>query len=71
MCHSQSEEEKRMRKKQMKKIVAAILLGMMFVTGCEKKVTCDFCDEKKVCVTKDVFGEKVNICEDCLSELSE
>lgn len=57
--------------KQVKKIMAVVILGAILVTGCGKKEVCDFCNEKKACTTKEVLGEKIKICEECFSELSE
>lgn len=38
--------------------------------GCGKNTqVCDFCEEEKTCQTKNVFGEEVYICDDCLDEL--
>lgn len=36
-----------------------------------KKVVCDLCDEKKSCTVKKIAGETVNICDDCMTELTE
>lgn len=60
-----------MRKQITKRIFILMLMSALFVTGCSKKVVCDFCDEKKSCTTKKVAGEKVNICDDCTKEFSE
>lgn len=62
-----------MRKQNVKKLIVGVMLValLLSMTGCGKKVVCDFCDEKKSCTTKEVLGEKVNICDDCMTELTE
>lgn len=62
-----------MKKRNVRKWIAGGILAVLLVamTGCGKKVVCDFCDEKKSCTTKEVLGEKVNICDDCMAELTE
>lgn len=47
------------------------MLMALFITGCGKKVVCDLCDEKKSCTVKKIAGETVNICDDCMTEISE
>lgn len=59
-------------KKNIGKALSALLLMMViFMAGCRDKVICDFCDEEKPCTEKEVMDEKVNICDNCLKELSE
>lgn len=61
-----------MVKKQMiKKGWIIAMLMALFITGCGKKVVCDLCDEKKSCTVKKIAGETVNICDDCMTEISE
>lgn len=60
-----------MKNEKMRKMILGVMLAMILISGCGKKEVCDFCDEKKSCVTKEVMGEKINICDDCLKELEE
>ena len=58
----------------MKKRIGAILLctvTLLTIVSCGKKVECDFCGETKTGTTKNVLGETVAVCNDCLKELSE
>lgn len=56
-----------------KKIIAALLcaVAVLAVVSCGKKVECDFCGETKNGTVKNVFGEKVSVCNDCIDELSD
>lgn len=60
-----------MKKQITNKIILGLITASLLMTGCGKKVVCDFCDEKKSCTTKEVLGEKVNICDDCMKEFTE
>lgn len=57
-----------------KRIIAALLCAITvftLFTGCGKKVECDFCGEEKKYTTKNVLGEEITICKDCVGELSD
>lgn len=62
-----------MKKQNVKKIIVGtmVVISLASMAGCKKKAVCDFCDEKKPCTTKEVLGEKVNICDDCMDEITE
>lgn len=54
-------------------MITAIMLAAAIATmlaSCGTKAECDFCGEEKTCKTKNVFGETVSICNDCLDEMS-
>ena len=56
-----------------KTMITAIMLAAAIATmlaSCGTKAECDFCGEEKTCKTKNVFGETVSICNDCLDEMS-
>lgn len=57
----------------MKKIfiVITIVAMLLMTASCGKKVECDFCGEEKVCEEKTVWGETVNICDDCTDEITD
>lgn len=58
-------------KKRTSKLVAFICtlaILAMCLGGC-KKVECDICGETKKCQTMEVFGEKINVCNDCKAGL--
>ena len=58
----------------MKKTIAIMLVALTALTlftACGKKSECDFCGEIKKCSTKDVFGETISICKDCIDELND
>ncbi len=56
-----------------KKIVASVIMIMCLfsLAGCQKKVECDICGEVKMCTTKNLDGEKLNICKDCQKEIAD
>ncbi|MBP3314011.1 MAG: hypothetical protein J6K84_05100 [Oscillospiraceae bacterium] len=54
----------------MKKIIALVLVivTVFALTACTIG-ECDICGETGICKTKKVFGEKVQICNDCAEDL--
>ena len=54
-----------------RKVILGVCLAMMVMlfVGCGEKVVCDFCGEEKSGQTKEVLGEEVDICDDCMGEL--
>lgn len=59
-----------MKKRTSKLITLLCTLAIfaMCLGGC-KKVECDICGETKKCQTKEVLGEKINVCDDCQAGL--
>jgi hypothetical protein len=55
--------------KKLTKVLLLVGLMSIMLCACGKKVECDICGEKKVCTEKSVFGEKINICDDCMDVL--
>lgn len=57
----------------MKRLVTLLLaLCMIFaLAACGGKTKCDICGETKSCKSIEVLGEKVNICSDCESDLTD
>ena len=58
-----------MMKKKMIVVFALIAALLSTLAGCGQKVECDFCGEEKKCETSSLFGDEINVCEDCLDEL--
>lgn len=56
-----------MKKKSVRMVALAMIVAMMATcfAGCKK--TCDMCGEKAKCETIELFGQKINICDDCSS----
>ena len=60
----------------MKKLIIFVLVAVMALslTSCFAKVECDLCGEEKSKFkmnTEELFGEEVNICDDCAEDLEE
>ena len=58
----------------MKKVFAAITILMVLLSvmsGCGKKVKCDFCADEKKCEAIEILGDELNICKECKKELAE
>ncbi len=56
-----------MKKKSVRVVALAMIVAMMATcfAGCKKK--CDMCGEKAKCETIELFGQEINICDDCSS----
>ncbi len=54
-----------MKKKSVRFVALAMIVGMMATcfAGCKKE--CDLCGEKAKCKSFTIEGEKVNLCGDC------
>lgn len=52
-------------KKRVLIVMTCALMAACSLVGCKK--TCDLCGEKGSCETMEILGEKVNICDDCMS----
>ena len=48
-----------------------MIMCLFSLAGCQKKVECDICGEVKMCTTKNLDGEKLNICKDCQKEIAD
>ncbi len=56
----------------MKRLVTLLLaLCMIFALAACGGTKCDICGETKSCKSIEVLGEKVNICSDCESDLTD
>lgn len=55
----------------MKRVVVLLLaLSMIFaLAACGGKVECDICHETKSCKSIELLGQKINICNDCQSQM--
>ena len=51
--------------KKIIKILLCLLSVIVLFSACSKKEQCGICGELKNCNTNTVWGEKVNLCEDC------
>ncbi|MCD8224436.1 MAG: hypothetical protein LUC99_06270 [Clostridiales bacterium] len=58
-----------MKKNMIRWMLVAMLTANMVACG-GKTAKCDFCGQEKVCETKQVLGENINICKDCMKSLS-
>lgn len=58
--------------KRVKRVVAAVLFSVMMLslTACGSKHVCDFCGEEKSCKTKELLGQKIYVCNDCLDSMN-
>ena len=52
-------------------IILSIISILAMSTSCKSKVECDFCGEQRYCEERDLFGDTIHVCEDCLNELEE
>lgn len=58
----------------MKKRIAILMMAVTMMgtlAGCGGKTECDFCAEEKRCQIKNVWGEEVHYCSDCLDEIND
>ena len=61
----------------MKKIISTFLAAIMLIfsavalSSCVEKHECDFCGEERVCEQRDVWGETIYMCKDCLDEIND
>lgn len=55
--------------KKLTKVVLLVGLMSMMLSACDKKVECSMCGETKSGTTKEVFDEKISICNDCADDL--
>ncbi len=57
----------------MKRFVVLMLALVMILSlaACGGKTKCDICGETKSCKSIEVLGEKINICDDCQSQMED
>lgn len=55
--------------KKLAKVMLVVGLMSMMFSACDKKVECSVCGETKSGTTKDIFGEKVSFCNDCVDDI--
>jgi len=57
-----------MKKKSVRFVALAMIVGMMATcfAGCKKE--CDLCGEKAKCETVNFFGVEMNVCDDCMGK---
>ena len=57
----------------MKKILIILIVSILLFafTSCKTKTECFWCGEEKYCEERDLFGETIYMCKDCLDEIEE
>ncbi|MDD5934164.1 MAG: ClpX C4-type zinc finger protein [Clostridiales bacterium] len=58
-----------MKKRRLAVVSMLLLVTLLSLSGCGKKQECEFCGKVKSGKTREVLGEKVFICNDCIDEM--
>lgn len=65
MENNRERRGKRVMKKKLLVLVAAVSVLVMGITGCKKETKCEACEEIKKCDSYEIMGEEVWMCDDC------